>query len=351
VSAPPAPPVRWRASRAAAVLERTRFGFVDIGARDGLPKYWEAMGPLLAVVAFEPDAAEARRLAASLERTGAKVNVVPSAVWNTTGRQKLYLTRSPGCSSLYEPRSGFLAEFPEARRFDIVSSPEVETVLLDAAVGAGPSVRFIKVDAQGGALNILRGASRTLAGTLGVEVEVELAPMYEGEPLFGEVDSCLRGHRFELVDLRPTYWRREAGRHLAGTRGQIIFCDSLYLLSPGAFAERAAAADAEAREELCASVLLICDVYGLIDWVAAYASALAVMKLPTGLLDEYLADHRPTRIPAFPLRYQLGLWLKDIGDRLVEASDTWGVAEQRLGSKPRLGRNLTGRLWRRLAGR
>ena len=57
------------------------------------------------------------------------------------------------------------------------------------------------------------------------------------------------------------------------------------------------------------------------------------------------------RLPAFPLRYQLGLWLKDLGDRLVESPDTWGVAEQRLGSKPRLGRNLGARLWRRLGRR
>ena len=337
--------------RAVEVLGRHRLRFVDIGARDGLPRHWDAVGAALDVVAFEPDPAEARRLADSFGRSGASVQVLPAAVWNTAGRRTLYLTRSPGCSSLYEPRAGFLSQFPDARRFEVVERHEVDTVLLDTVLERQPPVRFIKIDAQGGALNILSGATETLASTLGAEIEVELAPMYEGEPLFGEVDAYLRARHFELVDLRPTYWRREAGRRVAGTRGQIVFCDTLYLLSPSAFADRVAAADTGDAEHLCASVLLVCEVYGLTDWAAAYASALADRKLATAMLDEYVAAHRPARLPAFPLRYQLGLWLKDVADGLVESSETWGVAEQRLGSKPRLGRNLAGRIWRRLAKR
>lgn len=222
---------------------------------------------------------------------------------------------------------------------------------LDSVLDDRRPVRFIKIDAQGGALNILTGALAALGQTLGVEAEIELAPMYDGEPLFGEVDAFLRSHQFELVDLRPTYWRREAGKHLEGTRGQIIFCDSLYLLSPAAFAARVDRAAAEGRDHLCASVLLICDVYGLVDWVAAYASALRVSGLPADLLEGYLTHRQPARMPAFPLSYHLGQWLKDLGDRLVESSATWGVAEQRLGNKPRLGRQLVRRLWRRAANR
>lgn len=344
-------PAWWRGGRGAAAFARRRFGFIDIGARDGLPTYWETIGPLLEVMAFEPDAAEAGRLTASLGRSGAHVDVIPSAVWNTAGRQTLHLTRSPGCSSLYRPRASFLAEFPDARRFEIVSAEEVDTVLLDSVVGTERAVRFIKIDAQGGALNILGGARQTLAGTLGLEVELELAPMYDEEPLFGDVDSFLRSQAFELVDLRPTYWRREAGRRTAGTRGQLVFADALYLLAPAVFASRVFEADPEGREHLCASALLICEVYGLIDWIAVYAAALTRAEVPSSVLHDYMSSYRPARLPAFPLRYHLGLWLKDLGDRLVESPDAWGVAEQRLGSKPRLGRHLAARAWRRIAGR
>jgi hypothetical protein len=204
--------------------------------------------------------------------------------------------------------------------------------------------RFVKIDAQGGALNVLTGASRVLDVALGLEVEVELAPMYEGEPLLGDVDAYLRSRGFDLVDLRPTYWRREQARHVPGTRGQIVFCDVLYLLPPKAFAARVAAVDGEQADHLCASALLICSVYGLADWAAAYAAALGDRNPQGAMLREYVAARRSSWLPRFPLRYQLGLWLKDLGDRLIETQDTWGVAEQRLGSKPRLGHMVVKRL-------
>lgn len=345
---------RWRRGKAAEALRRQRFVFVDIGARFGLPPHWEAMGSLLDVVAFEPDAVEARRLASSLRSTGALVEVVPSAVWDVAGRQTLYLTRNPGCSSLYPPKTEFLREFPDADRFDVVSRVEVETVLLDSlmADAVGRPFRFVKIDVQGGALNILQGASPVLDEVLGLEIEVELAGMYEGEPLLGEVDHFMRSKGFELVDLRPTYWRREVARDVPGTRGQIVFCDALYMLAPHRLAERLSPLDGERATQLCASALLICDVYALADWIASYAAA------AHGVSDDVhrmFLDHRAARRsfhwPSFPLQYRLGLWLKDVGDGLIESADNWAVAEQRLGNKSRLSRSLGSWLVQRIRRR
>ena len=336
-------PRNWRHGKAAETLRRRRFAFLDVGARFGLPTHWEVVGSLLDVVAFEPDEAEARRLTSSLLSTGALVEVVPSAVWDVAGRRTLYLTRNPGCSSLYRPKTEFLRDFPDPDRFDIVSRAEVDTVLLDSVMEnpVARPFRFIKIDAQGGALNILSGASRVLDVALGIEVEVELAQMYEGEPLLGEVDHLMRSRGFELVDLRPTYWRREAARHVAGTRGQIVFCDTLWLLAPHRFAERLASLDREAAEQLCASALLICDVYGIADWIASYAAAAeGVNQEARKMLLDHLAARRSFCWPSFPLRFRLGLWLKDVGDRLIESRDIWAVAEMRLGSKSRLSRTF-----------
>jgi FkbM family methyltransferase len=346
--------LRWRRGKAAEALRRQRFVFVDIGARFGLPPHWEAMGSLLDVLAFEPDEVEARRLTSSLRSTGALVEVVPAAVWDVAGRQTLYLTRNPGCSSLYPPKMEFLREFPDADRFDVVSRVEVETVLLDSRMAdpVGRPFRFVKIDAQGGALNILSGASHVLDTALGLEAEIELTPMYQGEPLLGEVDEFLRSRGFELVDLRPTYWRREAARHVAGTRGQVVFCDTLYLLAPQRFAQRLASLDGEAAEQLCASALLICDVYGIADWIASYAAAAeGVNQEARKMLLDHLAARRSFRWPSFPLRFRLGLWLKDVGDGLIESRDTWAVAELRLGSKSRLSRSVASWLVRGFGSR
>jgi FkbM family methyltransferase len=321
---------------------------IDIGARDGLPLHWERMGPLIEIIAFEPDDAEARRLEARYRSTGAAVRVRPEAVWDGVGRKTLHLTRSPGCSSLYSPRGEFLAEFPEARRFEITRSVEVDTVPLGrvlAEPGTSPA-RFVKIDAQGGALRILEGGAGGLQEAVGFELEVEFTPMYNGEPLFGDVDQFLRQRGFELIDLRPTYWRREVARQVAGTRGQLIFADALYLLGPGPFARRVADLESRSAMQLCASALLVCDIYGIPDWSTVYASSLEGVH-PEGarLMWAHLERQRRSRWPRLPLGYALGQWLKDIGDALIESRDTWAVAEQRLGNKPRL--DLGARLRRR----
>jgi len=320
---------------------------VDIGARFGLPSHWAALGSLLDVVAFEPDPKEASRLEQAFRTSGVAVEVVSAAVWDSEGRHTLYLTRNPGCSSLFPPRAVFLAEFPDAERFDVVANVDVATQLLDSALPdpAGRPCRFIKIDAQGGALAILAGASRALETTIGLEIEVEMAPMYEGEPLFGDVDAFLRAKGFELVDLRPTYWRRLAGQSMAGTRGQLVFCDALYMLSPAAFASRLKAGDEAAADRASASALAICSVYGLSDWVASYAAA--CLALPAGYRKLLITSDRPTGTATSPMRNRLGQWLKDAGDSLVEGSNTWAVAEQRLGNKKRLSRSVAAWLARR----
>ena len=64
-------------------------------------------------------------------------------------------------------------------------------------------VDFIKVDTQGSELFVLQGASQVLGQhVVGVEVEVEFASIYGGQPLFADVDRHMREHGFDLFDLR-----------------------------------------------------------------------------------------------------------------------------------------------------
>ncbi|GMV21710.1 MAG: hypothetical protein AMXMBFR57_16590 [Acidimicrobiia bacterium] len=330
------------------LLRRQPLSLVDIGARFGLPPHWAAVSAVLDVVAFEPDPDEARRLEQSYRRSGALAEVVEAAVWDSPGRHVLHVTRNPGCSSLFRPRADFLSKFPEAERFDVVSQLDVETTTLDRVLSARAPrrCRFIKLDAQGGGLPILCGASESLRSVIGLEVEVELAPMYEGEPLFGEVDAHLRRAGFDLVDLRPTYWRRKAAQRVAGTRGQLIFADALYMVSPEALAEHLAQSDEGDVLQACASTLAICAVYGLADWMAAYREAWRHLPAAQTLDAALPATSKVSARAAW--RQRAGHALKDLGDRLIESSSDWAVAEQRLGNKRRLNQSISGWLARQL---
>jgi hypothetical protein len=104
----------------------------------------------------------------------------------------------------------------------------VETMSLDACLEANdvPRADFIELDVQGGELEVLTGAARTLERTLGVQAEVEFAPMYVGQPLFADIDAFLRARGFQLFDLSRYHVRRSSA---APTRGQLLWGHALYL--------------------------------------------------------------------------------------------------------------------------
>jgi hypothetical protein len=60
------------------------------------------------------------------------------------------------------------------------------------------AVHVLKLDTQGSELGVLEGAQQALGDVRVLEIEVELNPIYAGQPLFGDVDHFLRDRGFVL---------------------------------------------------------------------------------------------------------------------------------------------------------
>jgi FkbM family methyltransferase len=195
---------------------------LDIGARGGLHRRWAHL-PVEAV-GLEADVAECERLNAL--RAG--VRFLPYSAGPTNGHALLHVTRKPGCSSLLPPDPEAVAPFPYGRQFDVVKTVPVTTMTVDAICDReGLWIDVLKLDIQGAELDALKGATGTLARCLAVETEVEFNPIYQGQPLFAQVDTFLRGLGFMLLGLRRDYWRRSSKRHAAG--GTLMHGDALYV--------------------------------------------------------------------------------------------------------------------------
>lgn len=125
---------------------------------------------------------------------------MPAALAERAGEYTLHITAEPACSSLYRPDLRLVARYPELGVMRPVAEQRVSATTLDdwsRADGAG-RVDFIKLDTQGSELDILRGAERVLDSVWGLEIEVEFSPLYQGQPLFTDVDTFLRARGFVL---------------------------------------------------------------------------------------------------------------------------------------------------------
>jgi len=168
----------------------------DVGARWGTGERWRAFGSRVRVVGFDPDAEECRRL----EALEPDVRFVPAALGDHHGTVTLHTTLEPACASLYPPRPGIVEEHPALHGMASTGTTEVEITTLDRWLADSdlPAVHVLKLDTQGSELGVLAGAVGALAHVRFLEVEVELNPLYEGQPLFGDVDRFLRERGFVL---------------------------------------------------------------------------------------------------------------------------------------------------------
>lgn len=140
------------------------------------------------VVGFEPVQAECDKLNAM----GLKNHTfLPYFIGDGTER-RFHLCNYPMTSSLYPPNTRLLARFQNLEELTrTVETSTVQTRRLDD-IDEIPGIDYIKVDVQGGELDVFKGGEKRLRNALVVETEVEFLEMYVGQPLFAEVDQELR---------------------------------------------------------------------------------------------------------------------------------------------------------------
>jgi hypothetical protein len=154
----------------------------------------------------------------------------------------------------------------------------VDTLTNQLARADVDHVDFLKLDAQGAEFAILRGAESLIRRcVLGLEIEVEFLPLYNGQPLFSDVDPYVRSLGFELFELRPTPWKYAHG-NAPNSPGQIAFADALYFRNFDSFTWN----DADAPHRLAAMILLS-ELHHRPDFAAYLAERGRAMNLPTAI--------------------------------------------------------------------
>ncbi len=252
---------------------------LDVGARGGFSTDLFPISGSVSAVGFEPDRAECERLNREAALGGhpwRSLRFLPVALGVERGSAQLHLYRHRGCSSILEADAELAALFSRENYYILDETIPVPVVPLDeAAVEYGiQDAEFLKIDVQGGELDIL-SASRTLlqSSLLALRLEVSFVPMYKGQPLFSDIDLFVRDFGFVPMGFPEMHhWRRttrvkhpwRAPGPLPYSRGQLVHGDVIYFRHPEAMPSES---DAQIRALLKAAFIAIS--YDYIDHAAA----------------------------------------------------------------------------------
>ena len=212
--------VRDRLSEIKSRITNPRPLIIDGGANlgsitDALLGYY----PSAAIHAFEPipHLADALRIKYAL-----RPNVVIHAKALGAGPKKLkfHQLNNIDASSFLNPSE--IKKKYLGHQVDVSVELAVEQVRLDDVVDGG--IDILKLDLQGYELEALKGAERSLPSTKLILIEVEFVPLYENQPLFGDIDVFLRERGFSLLNLYEL-WTHPDGQL---TSGDAIYLNSRY---------------------------------------------------------------------------------------------------------------------------
>ena len=162
---------------------------------------------------------------------GGRLHCIGKLVGDGSKHRFNYNPAFPWLSSLYKPSRRLWRHFVSSG-CSLFQVQNVSTVRLDD-LGL-TSIDYLKLDIQGGELNALGGAEKMLRNVLVLQVEVSLEHVYEGQPLFGDVDRFLRQRGFtfhRLRDLRGLVLRPLHTDELYRFATHEMFGDAIYVRS------------------------------------------------------------------------------------------------------------------------
>jgi FkbM family methyltransferase len=230
-------------------------------AVDGHPPPYQEMlqSGLCTVTGFEP---QPDALAELHRQKGPHETYLPHLVGDGKTHRLMVTARESGMTSLLRPDTKRLALFNGFTEWGtVIDEIEVATHRLDDIDELG-EFDLLKIDIQGGELMTFQNGRRKLADAVAVQTEVSFVPLYEDQPVFGQVDLELRSqgflpHSFPAVKrwaIAPTVF----GGDFRIGRNQLLEADIVYVRDI-AYPERLT------DEQLSHLAMIAFHVYGSID--------------------------------------------------------------------------------------
>lgn len=207
-------PSQSEAARLGRLLEHYKVDLVlDVGANSGqFAEYLRYVGYAGKIVCFEPLAAPYAKLCELAKRDSGIVCAQRMALGDYDGEIDLNRAVCHESSSVLKVTEQHAEREPLARFVGCEKVPvrRLDNVVMDYMRDF--TKPFLKIDVQGYEPQVLCGGLKTLAQLVGLQLELSLTHLYEGERTFSETLAFVESHGFLLHDINPCYADKNTGR-------------------------------------------------------------------------------------------------------------------------------------------
>jgi FkbM family methyltransferase len=178
---------------------------LDVGANAGqFGREMRELGYRGRIVSFEPlKAAYAQlRHAAKGDALWATYNY---GIGSNDGTANINVAGNVQSSSLLAMLPRHLRSAPESlyRGSEEIVVRKLDSVLPEVEIG--DEVVYLKSDTQGYEAEVLKGGEETLKRAVGVQMELSLVPLYEGETLLADMIQEMDARGFQIMSLEPAF--------------------------------------------------------------------------------------------------------------------------------------------------
>ena len=166
------------------------------------------------IVSFEPLSAAWKQLVAT-GRNDSMWEIAPrAAIGSDNGEIEIHIASNSASSSILDMLDSHVNAAPESR---YIGSEKVPLRRLDSIALNylhPDSVAFLKIDTQGYEDRVLQGATDLFKRLVGLQLEMSLVPMYEGQLLFNDLREQLQAKGYALWGISPVFVDPKNGRLL-----------------------------------------------------------------------------------------------------------------------------------------
>lgn len=188
---------------------------IDVGANDGgYGRCLRAGGFAGHILSFEPLPDAHQKLQEAAGQDPHWFVADRQAIGSMDGEIDINVAGNSTSSSILPMSTSHSDAAPQSRYIGTVKAPIRRLSSIEHPAMDAPRSIFIKIDTQGYEMPVLQGAEQVLARARGVQLEMSLTPLYDGQALYQDITNWLTPRGFQLWGVIPGFTDPRTGRML-----------------------------------------------------------------------------------------------------------------------------------------